>query len=92
VLLAAGGVFYGLARKEHSRLQNRDASLATLGDARRSASQGRTFQTLGFGLMGAGLVGLGVATGLYASSEPTGQISIDAGTSGTSAFIHGSWP
>ncbi len=92
VLLAAGGVSYGLARGEQSKLSNNDPSLATRADVDASISRGKTYQTVGFGLLGAGVVGLGVATGLFVLGSPQEPVSLGVSTDGTSAFVYGRWP
>ncbi|WNG50914.1 hypothetical protein F0U60_47385 [Archangium minus] len=91
VLLAAGGVSYGLSRSELSKLRGDDPRLATYEDARASASRGKTLQTMGLGLAGAGVVGLGVAVGLYLLGGPSEPMALGVSTDGTSAFVHGSW-
>ncbi|WP_143177760.1 tetratricopeptide repeat protein [Cystobacter ferrugineus] len=91
VLLAAGGVSYGLARSELSKLRGDDPRLATYADAQASASRGKTFQTMSLGLAGAGVVGLGVAAGLYLLGGPSQPMALGVSTDGTSAFVHGSW-
>ncbi|WP_257463577.1 hypothetical protein [Archangium lipolyticum] len=92
VLLAAGGVSYGLSRGELSRLRTDDVGLATREDAHASASRGKTYQAVGMGLLGAGVVGLGVAAGLYLMGAPTGPVALGVSTDGTSAFVYGRWP
>jgi len=91
-LLATGGIFFGLSKGEQARLRANDARLGTLEDVRRSTSRGQTYQTLGVGLMGAGLVGLGVATGLHLLRAPEESVSLTVSTDGTSAFVQGRWP
>jgi tetratricopeptide (TPR) repeat protein len=91
VLLVAGGVSYGLAKSEQSKLRGDDSGFVTREDARASASRGRTYQTVGLGLVGAGVVGLGVATGLYLLGAPTEPLALGVSTDGTSAFVYGSW-
>lgn len=91
VLLAAGGVSYGLSRSELSKLHGNGPRLATYEDARASASRGKTLQTMGLGLAGAGVVGLGVAAGLYLLGGPSQPMALGVSTDGTSAFVHGSW-
>lgn len=91
VFVAAGGVSYGLARREQSKLRGDDPDLATRADAHASASRGRTLQTVGLGLLGGGVVGLGVASGLYLLGSPSQPMSLGVGTDGTSAFVSGSW-
>jgi tetratricopeptide (TPR) repeat protein len=91
VLLIAGGTSYALSRRELSRLRNNDASLPTQEEAHRSASRGRTYQTLGVGLVGAGVVGLGITAALHFTRNP-GEVSLSVSTDGTSAFVQGRWP
>lgn len=91
-LAAAGGVSWALSRGELSKLRNADPALADLESINRSASRGRTLQTTGVGLMGAGVLGLGVAAGLYLLGAPTEQGSVSVGTDGSSAFVSGKWP
>ena len=91
-LLATGGLFFGLSKGERARLRADDARLGTLEDVRRSTSRGQTYQTLGLGLMGAGLVGLGVATGLHVLRDPEAPMSLTVSTDGTSAYVQGRWP
>jgi len=90
VLLIAGGTSYALSRRELSRLRGNDASLATQQDARRSASRGRTYQTLGVGLLGAGAVGLGLSTVLHLTGGSS-EVALSMSTDGTSAFVQGRW-
>ncbi|MBN8470771.1 hypothetical protein JYJ95_30055 [Corallococcus exiguus] len=93
-LLAGGGLSYALSRLERTALRSDVASLATLEDAKNSASRGRTYQAVGLGLAGAGVVGLGVSLGLYLTAKPSGagEGSLALGTDGTSAFISGRLP
>jgi hypothetical protein len=91
-LAAAGGVSWALSRGELSKLRNADPSLADLERVDRSVSRGRTLQTAGVGLMGAGVLGLGVAAGMYLLGAPTEQGAVSVGTDGSSAFVSGRWP
>lgn len=91
VLLIAGGTSYALSRRELSSLRRNDESLATREDAHRSASRGRTYQTLGVGLLGAGVVGLGITTALHFTGSQ-GEVKLAVSTDGTSAFVQGRWP
>ena len=91
-LAAAGGVSWALSRRELSKLRNADPSLADLESVDRSVSRGRTLQTVGVGLMSAGVLGLGVAAGMYLLGAPTEQGSVSLGTDGSSAFVSGRWP
>jgi hypothetical protein len=91
-LAAAGGVSWALSRGELSKLRNADASLGSLESVDRSVSRGRTLQTAGVGLMGAGVLGLGVAAGMYLLGAPTEQGSVSVGTDGSSVLVSGKWP
>ncbi|WP_164013680.1 hypothetical protein [Pyxidicoccus trucidator] len=93
-LLVGGGVSYLLARGEQSKLRGNEASLATLEDVKRSASRGRTYQWVGLGLAGAGVVGLGISASMYLLGQPSKSqhLGIDVSTDGTSAFLLGTWP
>ncbi|WP_163988881.1 hypothetical protein [Pyxidicoccus caerfyrddinensis] len=93
-LLVSGGVSYLLARSEQSKLRGNEASLATLEDAKRSASRGRTYQWVGLSLASAGVVGLGISAGMYLLGQPSKSppLGIDVSTDGTSAFVQGRWP
>ncbi len=93
VLFATGGVSWGLARQEQSRLRRNDQSLTTPDDVRRAASRGRAFQTVGLSLMGAGLVTLGTAAGLHVFRAPEApSMTLEVGPQGVSAGISGRWP
>ncbi len=92
ILLVAGGTSWTLSRRELSRLRDNDSTLATRGDVQRVASRGRSLQSVSMGLLGAGLVGLGLAAGLYASGTPPSLAPIEVSTDGTSAFVMGRWP
>ncbi|RKH47068.1 hypothetical protein D7V93_34260 [Corallococcus llansteffanensis] len=91
-LAAAGGVSWALSRGELSKLQNTDPTLADLESVDRSVSRGRTLQTTGVGLMSAGVLGLGLAAGMYLLGAPTERGSVSLGTDGRSAFVSGSLP
>jgi tetratricopeptide (TPR) repeat protein len=91
VLAIAGGVFWGLARKEYKKIESDDPHLNSLPALEGSASNGRTYQTVGFGLMGAGLVGLGVAVGLYGMNREDSPVEFSVGTTGSQAVLHGKW-
>jgi hypothetical protein len=92
VLLVAGGTSWALSRRELSRLNSDDPALTNRADAHSAASRGRTLQSVGVGLLGAGIVGLGITTGWYAFGAPSNELSLKVGTDGTSAFVHGRWP
>ena len=91
VLLIAGGTSWMLSRQELSKLREHDKSITNRDDLRRTASRGSTYQTVGVGLLGAGLVGLGTATVLFFNQSPD-QAAIGISTNGTSASVHGRWP
>lgn len=92
VLLAAGGGAWGLAKSEQAWLRSMDPGRTTLEEARRHAERGKAWQTVGFGLLGAGVVGLGAAAGLYAFGAPAKPVALSIGTNGTSAFVYGRFP
>jgi len=92
VLMVAGGTSWMLSRRELSRLRNNDPDLAPQKDRQSSASRGRTYQTVGAGLLGAGLVSLGVAAGLYALGMPSGAVTLGISKDTTSAFVNVRWP
>jgi hypothetical protein len=97
MLLAAGAVSWRLAKHEQSRLHQ--AAPPTPFDVRSATSRGRTYQTIGFSLMGAGIVGLGVAAGLYVlrapdapATLPDAPATLGVGMTATALFLHGRWP
>ena len=92
VLMMAGGTTWVQSRRELSRLRSNDPELATRQKVRSTASRGRTYQTVGAGLLGAGLVSLTVATGLYFLPGSQREVSLELSTDGTSAFVSGRWP
>jgi hypothetical protein len=92
VLVIAGGVSWGLAHGQKSKLRERDPSIGTRQDAVDVGARGRTYQAAGVGLLAAGVVGLGIATGMYLLGAPGDSVSLRVGTSGTSAFVSGRWP
>ncbi len=91
-LVVAGGTSWALSRRELSRLNNDDPALTSRAEARSAASRGRTLQSVGVGLLGAGVVGLGLTTSWYAFGAPSSELSLNVGTDGTSAFVQGRWP
>lgn len=93
-LLVGGGVSYLLARGEQSKLRDNDASLASFEDVKRSTSRGKTYQWVGLGLAGAGVVSLGISAGMYLLGGPPKPrtLALEVGTDGTSAFLMGRWP
>lgn len=92
VLLVAGGISWGMARVEYSRLERRDPRLDSREQLERSASRGRTLQTVGFCLGGAGLLGLGIAVGLHQQRSSVTALSVGVGSTGVSASLSGRWP
>lgn len=92
VLLAAGGASWGMARSEQLRLRSGAPGLTTYADVQQSSARGQSFQNVGFGLLGAGVVGLGLAAGFYVLGAPETPMALGAGTDGTSAFVYGRWP
>lgn len=90
-LAIAGGIFWGLARKEHSKIESDDPRLDSLQAVQGSASNGRTYQTVGFSLIGAGLVGLGLAAGLYGMDRTDPPVELIVGTQGSQVVLHGRW-
>ncbi len=91
-LVAAGGLAWTLSRGELNQLRNDDPRLATMDDARRSMSRGRTWQTVGVSLLSAGAVGLTTAAGMYLLGAPEQPLALGVSTDGTSAFVQGKWP
>ncbi|SET81071.1 hypothetical protein [Stigmatella erecta] len=90
VLVLAGGTSWMLSRKEASRLNGEGESFGSRDDVHRSASRGRTYQSVGAGLLGAGVVGLGIAAGLYFGSS-TEEMKLGVASNGSSAFVYGRW-
>ncbi|MCY1002888.1 hypothetical protein OWM54_37650 [Myxococcus sp. MISCRS1] len=93
-LLVGSGVTWMLARGQHSKLTQASGAPATMSEMKDTASRGRTYQTVSAVLAGAGVVGLGVAAGLYlwgGASRPR-EPGLVLGTDGTSAFVSGRWP
>lgn len=88
-LVVSGGVFWGLAKREQSRLQNEDLRERTLEDARLMAARGERYQNWAVGATVAGGVALGVATVLYVLQVPKPPVTL--GTNGSSAFLQGAW-
>jgi tetratricopeptide (TPR) repeat protein len=90
-LAIAGGIFWGLARKEFKKIESGDPRLNSLAAVQDTASNGRTYQTVGFSLMGAGLVGLGLAAGLYGVDGRGSPVELSVGTNGRQAVLYGRW-
>jgi tetratricopeptide (TPR) repeat protein len=91
VLMVAGGTSWVLSRRELSRLRSNDATLTTREAVHLRASRGSTYQSIGIGLLGAGVVGVGIATGLFLTM-PTDPVTLGMSTDGSSAFVVGRWP
>jgi hypothetical protein len=90
-LAIAGGIFWGLARKELKKIESGDPRLDSLSAVQSSASNGRAYQTVGFSLMGAGLVGMGLAAGLYGMDRAGSPVDLGVGTNGNQMVLHGRW-
>ncbi|SEM78152.1 hypothetical protein SAMN05444354_1232 [Stigmatella aurantiaca] len=90
VLVLAGGASWILSRREASLLEGEGERFSSREDVHRSASRGKTYQSVGAGLLGAGVVGLGIAAGLYFWS-PTEETKLGVFSNGTSAVIYGRW-
>jgi hypothetical protein len=92
VLVAAGGIAWGVSKGDMNQLRNNDSRLATMEDVQRTVSRGRTWQTVGVSLLSVGAASLAAATGMYVLGAPGKGVSLSVGTNGTSAGIHGRWP
>ncbi|MFY1825558.1 hypothetical protein ACN47A_06580 [Myxococcus fulvus] len=93
-LLVGSGVTWLMARGQHSKLTQASGAPETMSGMKDTASRGRTYQTVSAVLAGAGVVGLGVAAGLYlwgGASRPRDP-GLVLTTDGTSAFVAGRWP
>jgi hypothetical protein len=90
-LAIAGGVFWALAKKEFNKIESGDPRLNSLSAVQGSASSGRTYQTVGFSLMGAGLVGMGLAAGLYGMDGARSPVDLSVGTNGSQMVLRGRW-
>jgi hypothetical protein len=91
-LLLSGGISWGLARRELSKVRGEDLSDGTMDDSKRAAVRGKRYQDWGFGLAGTGVVTLGVATVLYVLQVPKAPVSPNLDATGTSALLQGTWP
>ncbi len=69
-LLIGGGVLYGMAKGIEAQLIAGDAGLIDPEKRRNRIETGRAYQVSGFGLMGAGAVGLAISTGMYLWGDP----------------------
>lgn len=92
-LVVGGGVSLGISRAELNKLRNDDPRIVTLEDVERIGRRGRTWQTVGVGLLGVGAAGLVTAAGMYLLGAPRDDeaLSIRLGTDGTSAILYGRW-
>jgi hypothetical protein len=91
-LIVAGGVSWALSRGELTRLRTASPTLTSEEDVRHSVARGRTLQTLGMSLLGAGTAGLLTAAGMYMLGGPSRPTTIGAGTTGQAVFLYGDWP
>ena len=91
-LIAMGGVSFAFSQKEMNRLNDNDPPFKTLDEVRKSVAQGRSWQTVGVGLMTAGLTAVAVSAGVYVLSKPNQPISLGISTTGNSAIVYGRWP
>ena len=92
VFVVAGGVGWAFSRQELGRLRAEPPVYTTSEEAREGAARGRTLQTAGVTLLGAGLVGLSAAAGMYVFGGPRQTIALGVGPQGASAFVGGEWP
>jgi hypothetical protein len=91
-LLTSGGVLWGLAKRALSRLVNADPETTKDEDLRHMASKGETYQALGFSLLEAGAVSLGIATMLYLRRKSQVSTTLGVGINGASVIAYGRWP
>ncbi|MCP3100323.1 hypothetical protein LZ198_15745 [Myxococcus sp. K15C18031901] len=91
-LVVTAGVFWKLAEGRKSRLMHRPQELRTEADARTLAQSARGMQTVSVGLLVGGLMGLGVATGMYLLGAPDAPAPVQVGLDGTSVSISGKLP
>ncbi|NMO19451.1 hypothetical protein HPC49_23525 [Pyxidicoccus fallax] len=85
VLVAGGVTCWGLARSTHSKLSAGDPSIQSRGDLTAKVNSGKRMEQIGWGLTGAGLVGLGV--GVVLALNNSGAKDSDADDYGPSANI-----
>ncbi|MCE9673617.1 hypothetical protein LY474_38015 [Myxococcus stipitatus] len=90
-LLVAGGVSYGLALGQKSKVSD-GSGLTSREDVRRTLSRGKRYEGVGLGLMGAGVVGLGVAAGLYVLGAPSTPASLEVSNGRVMATVAGAFP
>ncbi|QSQ17099.1 hypothetical protein [Myxococcus landrumensis] len=93
-LLVGSGVTWLMARGQHSNLTSASGGVGTVQGMQDAASRGEGLQTVSAVLAGAGVVGLGVAAGMYlwGGSSNSQDVELSLGTDGTSAFVSGRWP
>ncbi|HLL04829.1 MAG TPA: caspase family protein [Myxococcaceae bacterium] len=91
-VMASGAAFLALSKQERWRIVNFDPSHETLVDLERRSARGELYQRVGFGLIGAGLVGMGIAAGMQWMRKPEPSLTVGVGTSGASLLIQGRWP
>lgn len=91
-LIVAGAVSWALSRGELNRLRTASSSLTSEKDVQHSVSRGRTLQTLGMGLLGAGTAGLLTAAGMYMFGGTPQSTPLSVGTTGQAVFVSGAFP
>lgn len=91
-LVAAAGVFWGMAEGKKAKLVGEAPDLHSRADALDVARGARGLQKVSVGLLFGGVMGLGAATGMYLLGAPEKRLSLQVGTDGTSAFVSGRWP
>jgi hypothetical protein len=91
VLATGTGVsFWLFAKKDYSSLEKDDPRIVDDASAKHLVSRGSTYQNVGLGLLGTGLVGLGLAAGLYGLSTPDTPVDLSVGTKGA-LTVRGRW-
>lgn len=93
-LLVGSGVTWLMANGQHSKLTGKSGGAGSVQEMQDAASKGKGIQTVSAVLAGAGVVGLGVAAGMYlwGGSSDTEGVALSLGTDGSSAFVSGRWP
>lgn len=91
-VMASGAALLALSKQERWRIVNFKPGEETSADLERRSARGELYQRVGFGLIGAGLVGLGIAAAMHEGREPEPALTVGVGTSGASLLIHGRWP
>lgn len=81
VLVAGGVTCWGLAKSTHSKLSAGDSSIASQQDLTARVNSGKRMEQVGWGLTGAGLVGLGVGFVLALNSSGEKDSDDDYGPS-----------